>query len=87
MRASRTDGETRITVEDHGPGISTAFAGRLFEAFARGGGAKDKPGAGLGLAIARSYAEKLGGELSYEPAEPRGATFTLVLPQAQATAL
>jgi signal transduction histidine kinase len=37
-------------------------------------------GAGLGLAIAHSFAQTLGGDLVYEPALPRGARFALVLP-------
>jgi len=51
---------------------------RLFDRFARGSG--DRQGAGLGLAIARSYAEALGASLRYEPREPSGARFTLALP-------
>jgi signal transduction histidine kinase len=74
-------GETRIRVEDRGPGISPAFLGRLFDPFARPNESRGKPGAGLGLAIARSYARRLGGDLAYEPAQPTGAKFTVVLPQ------
>jgi signal transduction histidine kinase len=74
-------GEARIHVEDRGPGISPAFLGRLFDPFARPNESEGKPGAGLGLAIARSYARRLGGDLAYEPAHPKGARFTLVLPQ------
>jgi signal transduction histidine kinase len=81
IRASQAGDEARISVEDRGPGIPDAFTSRLFEAFARSGDAAAKPGAGLGLAIAQSYARRLGGDLLYEPASPTGARFTLVLPQ------
>ena len=74
-------GEARIRVEDRGPGISPAFLSRLFDPFARPTESEGTPGAGLGLAIARSYARRLGGDLAYEPAHPKGARFTLVLPQ------
>jgi two-component system sensor histidine kinase GlrK len=37
-------------------------------------------GTGLGLAIARSYAAAHGGDLIYEPADPTGARFRLVIP-------
>jgi signal transduction histidine kinase len=81
ITASRAGDEARISVEDRGPGIPQAFVGRLFEAFARPMEATGKPGAGLGLAIAQSYASKIGGDLRYEPATPTGARFTLILPQ------
>jgi signal transduction histidine kinase len=81
IRASQAAAEARISVEDRGPGIPIAFTSRLFEAFARPQEAREKPGAGLGLAIAHSYARRLGGDLLYEPAKPTGAIFTLVLPR------
>lgn len=70
---------SRIVVEDHGPGVPPELVPRLFDRFTRGSG--ERGGAGLGLAIARSYAEALGGSLAYEPSEPRGARFSLVLPR------
>jgi signal transduction histidine kinase len=78
--ASGANGDTRITVADHGPGIHDAFVSRLFDPFARAEEATGKPGAGLGLAIALSYTRRLGGELEYEHGSPTGARFTLVLP-------
>jgi signal transduction histidine kinase len=54
---------------------------QLFERFTR---SKTTPGrnggAGLGLAIAQSFAQAHGGDLLYEEAEPHGARFKLVLP-------
>jgi signal transduction histidine kinase len=67
----------RLAVRDHGRGVDPAFVDRLFDRFARGG--PGRGGAGLGLAIARSYAHALGGDLRYERADP-GARFELVLP-------
>ena len=81
IHASTDRGQARISVLDRGKGIPAAFAGRLFDPFARSSESADKPGAGLGLAIAHSYAQQLGGDLSYEPAMPTGCRFTLVLPQ------
>jgi signal transduction histidine kinase len=70
----------RLVVEDHGGGVDASFVDRLFDRFSRGG---DEPqrvgGAGLGLAIARSYAIALGGDLRYEDVGS-GARFALVLP-------
>jgi signal transduction histidine kinase len=81
IRAAVGGGAARISVADRGPGIPQAFVGRLFDPFSRSGESLNKPGAGLGLAIAQSYARRLGGDLLYQQARPRGAMFTLVLPQ------
>lgn len=68
-----------LTVRDDGPGIDTADVEIVFEPFwrgARGGGRT-----GLGLAIARGFAEANGGSLRAEPSE-QGATMVLTLPVA-----
>ena len=71
-----------LAVEDRGPGVEPEFVPRLFERFARSSSSRRAiaSGAGLGLAIARSLTEALGGALTYEPAQPRGARFVLELP-------
>ncbi|HEU5212120.1 MAG TPA: HAMP domain-containing sensor histidine kinase [Gaiellaceae bacterium] len=69
----------RLVVEDHGAGVDPAFVARLFDRFSRGGARARPDGAGLGLAIARSYAYALGGDLTYGR-ESRGARFELLLP-------
>ncbi len=69
----------RLVVEDHGAGVDPAFVGRLFDRFSRGGARERVDSAGLGLAIARSYAHALGGDLTYGR-EARGARFELLLP-------
>jgi signal transduction histidine kinase len=76
------DGAFKLIVQDHGEGVDPDFVPRLFERFARSQSTRSKQlgGAGLGLAIARSFARKLGGDLVYEPARPHGARFALVLP-------
>ena len=52
---------------------------RLFDRFTRGTTSPGE-GAGLGLSIAQSYARAHGGSLTYQPAEPHGARFRLILP-------
>jgi signal transduction histidine kinase len=79
VAATKTDGEIEITIEDRGRGIAPEFADRLFDRFTRGTTAVSE-GAGLGLAIARSFATAHGGSLTYAPASPRGASFSLRLP-------
>jgi signal transduction histidine kinase len=81
IRAAAGGGAVRISVADRGRGIPQAFVGRLFDPFSRSRESAATPGAGLGLAIAQSYARKLGGDLLYQQARPKGAMFTLVLPQ------
>jgi signal transduction histidine kinase len=84
VTATQRDGETCISVADRGTGVAESFVSQLFEPFARAESTSG-PGAGLGLAIAQSYARKLGGKVVYEPQDGEGATFTLVLPEQQAT--
>ena len=71
-------GSTRIVVADAGAGVPEELQPRLFDRFTRG--RRDVAGSGLGLSIARSYAELLGGRLRYEHAVPHGARFSLTLP-------
>jgi signal transduction histidine kinase len=76
--AQQRDRHLRVAVEDAGPGVPRELEGRLFDRFSRGGGGES--GHGLGLAIARAYAQAHGGDLFYDPRE-RGARFELVIPQ------
>ena len=80
VAAQRTDRHLRLTVEDHGDGVPPEFVPDLFERFTRGRGRERTSGTGLGLAIARSYAQAHRGDLRYEPAEPSGSRFLLLLP-------
>lgn len=75
--AQQRDRHLRIAVEDAGPGVPEDLEGRIFDRFARGGG---ESGHGLGLAIARAYAQAHGGDLIYD-ARPSGARFELLIPQ------
>jgi K+-sensing histidine kinase KdpD len=77
ITAKHRDRHLRVSVEDAGPGVPKALEGRVFERFARGGG---QTGHGLGLAIARAYAQAHGGDLVYDPCA-RGARFELIIPQ------
>ncbi len=61
-----TEGEVRILFENDTERISAEEVPRLFERFYRGDKARGSEGAGLGLAIARSLAQSLGGTLEGE---------------------
>jgi signal transduction histidine kinase len=79
--ALRTEGSlVRLDVRDDGPGVDPAVGDRVFERFFRADPARARSGGvGLGLAIARSVAERHGGCLELAPAD-RGAHFVLSLP-------
>jgi len=81
LRASNGRG-LRLTVEDFGPGLSSTQRERVFRPFDRAGRASDdpSPGIGLGLALARSLARDLGGDLLLQPKHGPGAAFVLTLP-------
>ncbi|HUD40826.1 MAG TPA: ATP-binding protein [Dokdonella sp.] len=71
------DGEGwRITVADHGPGLSATMAGRAAQPFVHGGSGG---GAGLGLAIVERVARQHGGTLTLQTVAPHGLSALLTL--------
>jgi signal transduction histidine kinase/DNA-binding NarL/FixJ family response regulator len=71
-------------VRDTGPGIPPEDHERIFERFERGStatptGGRVKPGAGLGLAIARTIVEILGGKLELESELGVGTCFRITM--------
>jgi signal transduction histidine kinase len=81
LAAGTMDGLVEISVADHGPGIPADQQRLVFEKFGRvNSGGKSKPGAGLGLFIARSIAEAHGGSLALSSEPGSGTTFTVRLP-------
>ena len=71
-----------VRVTDHGPGIDSKAARRLFQPFSKSvhDAACSAPGVGLGLALSRRLAQELGGKLLLESSASGGATFALYLP-------
>jgi signal transduction histidine kinase len=74
--------EVRISVQDHGSGISSSELPHIFEPFYRSPNVVDAQihGTGLGLAVAKRIAEAMGGKLSVTSKVDVGSTFTLHLP-------
>ncbi len=72
----------RVDVEDDGPGIPTDRLPHIFESFRQGDGSETRQhgGLGVGLAIARRLAEKMGGRLDVKTEIGRGTVFSLLLP-------
>jgi two-component system sensor histidine kinase KdpD len=79
VRVTSTRREAIVRVVDHGPGLGPEELELVFEPFYRGSRAAGS-GAGLGLAIARGFAEANGGRLWAESRPEQGATFALALP-------
>jgi len=67
-----------IAIADHGAGVRDPDV--LFRPFARGVTNDGPAGLGLGLALSRSLAQAMGGDLAYRAGT--GATFVLTLPRA-----
>jgi two-component system sensor histidine kinase MtrB len=82
VSAQQNDRHFRLSVEDRGRGVAPEFIPHLFERFTRSEHSAELApgGSGLGLSIAKSYANAHGGDLLYEKADPHGARFQLVLP-------
>ncbi|MBX3621215.1 MAG: PAS domain S-box protein [Rhizobacter sp.] len=84
--AASPSGEVAVSVVDTGIGISPAHQARLFEPFYRVPGI-DLPlapeSSGLGLAIARSLARGMRGDIGVHSQPGAGSTFVLTLPSAR----
>ena len=72
------NGQVLILVEDDGPGIEPAVASRIFDPFVTT--KTQGEGTGLGLAVSRSLAREVGGEMGLAPGVLGGACFALRLP-------
>lgn len=83
IRVSGEPGEAvaRIDVVDQGPGIAEEHRALLFDRYYRAPTSTSEPGAGLGLAIAKSIVEAHGGQIDVhsEPGAGTRAWFTLPL--------
>lgn len=71
-------GQLMIDLSDQGKGVPLDQREQIFEPFARGAEAALVPGIGLGLAVSRKLAQRMGGDLVLLPGE-KGAHFRLTL--------
>ncbi len=84
--AIATAGEDAVVrVVDEGPGIPAREVERVFEPFERLDGSRGRQGLGLGLAIARGFAEANGGHVWVEPRPGTGASFAVAFPLARSS--
>jgi signal transduction histidine kinase len=78
---AETDGaDVRIWIEDNGIGIAHEYLTRIFGVFERIPGKKQYEGTGIGLAIVRKAATRMGGTVGVESEPGKGSRFWLCLP-------
>ncbi len=79
LRIRASEAEVSFLITDTGPGIPADRLAGVFAPFERG--APDAHGAGLGLHIASTLAERLGARIEVRSELERGSVFELVLPR------
>jgi signal transduction histidine kinase len=80
ITAGVSDGRWRLEISDQGRGFEPSTAEKLFDIHNRGSGDGVTHGAGLGLAIARQLARRMGGDvLARSAGADQGAVFTVTL--------
>lgn len=73
--------EVQILIQDDGPGIAAEERDMIFAKFYRGATAQQKPaGSGLGLYMARTLSEAMGGKLQLVENQSPGCCFQLSFP-------
>ncbi len=79
MSAENGGGNVRITVEDHGIGISKGDLKQIFEPFYRSKSVVDAQihGNGLGLSLVRQIVTAHNGKISVESELGKGSKFTI----------
>jgi signal transduction histidine kinase len=77
----KRDSMVRICVKDNGIGIKQPHLKKLFQPFVRMVNGAEYPGTGMGLAIVRKAAERMGGSAGAESAPGNGSCFWVELPE------
>jgi two-component system sensor histidine kinase KdpD len=80
ISASEHGGMVELRVADRGPGVPDSAKSQIFEPFQRLGDRPRGDGVGLGLAVARGFAEAIGGDLHAEDTPGGGLTMIFTLP-------
>lgn len=85
LAMTQQDGQIRLSVTDHGPGIPESFRQRLFSKFAQADASdtRQKGGTGLGLVITKALVERMGGRIEVMSEPNVATTFSVILPVAE----
>jgi PAS domain S-box-containing protein len=78
--AEVTDFNCKLHVRDHGIGVEPEYQETIFNMFERGGARPDSSGSGVGLAIVKKAAERLGGSVEIHSQPGQGSDFVVALP-------
>ncbi len=79
VSAAQANGGVAFRVQDNGVGFNAAMQDKLFRPFQRLHSARQFPGLGIGLALTRKVAKRLGGTVSIHGLAGQGCTVELVL--------
>ncbi len=90
LRVWRDGQQVIAAVADDGVGIDKAVMSTLFDRFSRGEGhttREGRPSYGIGLSLVREIVQAHGGDIRVSATPGQGATFTMSLPAAPASAI
>lgn len=82
VNAGHVGDRVLINVVDEGPGVARGTEEQMFAPFQRLGDSDTSSGVGLGLSVARGFAEAMGGTISVTDTPGRGLTVIVDLPAA-----
>jgi len=87
LEARRRDGLVEVAVRDHGPGVGARHLSRIFEPFYRGEDelTRSAQGTGIGLALVKELAERMGAAVRGSNAEGGGFRVCLAFPATDPT--
>lgn len=82
VRVEQRDGRTRLAVSDEGAGVPVEQRERIFSRFFRGDGdaVVRSRGVGIGLSVAKEFADQMGATIEVSSSPSGGAEFVLSFP-------
>lgn len=79
LALSKDPGWWRLSISDEGPGIPPGERETIFNRFEQLPGGEHRGGSGLGLSLAQSIIEELGGNVEVDEVKPHGSCFSITL--------